>query len=404
MLIVQKFGGTSLANTQRIKEVAEIIFSEINRGNKVIVVVSAMAGVTNELVNLCNDISDLTSNDQLAEYDSALATGEIVTASLMALALQSKNAKARSVFAWQLPIITDTNHSKALVTSYDTKLLKHCLDNDIIPVISGFQGVTEFNRFSTFGRGGSDTTATLTASAMMANRCDIYTDVEGVFTADPRIVHAAKKLDHISFEEMLEFSSSGAKVLHPRSVEIAMRYDIPIRVLSSFSLGTGTLIKSKDKVMENTIITGITSNKNLLKVTINGSTLKSSKLYNLIRLGNINVEIMVNLNLAKDFFFVVQLHDKNRLEDLLNELMLTKQIEKFSIDAKISIISVIGYGIKNDSTIMQKIIDKLEEESVPIMMLEISEIKVSILIDDDYTEKSVQKLHDLCELNDSILR
>ncbi|KAJ6645078.1 Aspartokinase [Pseudolycoriella hygida] len=226
LVTVQKFGGTSVANIARIKEIIPIIKWEKQHGNQLVIVVSAMAGVTNQLVTLCNEVSSLKTDSELAEYDTALCSGEMVTASLLALELQQQGIDARSVLAWQLPILTNDNYSKALVEQISTSLLTECIKQNIIPVVAGFQGITNNNRLATLGRGGSDTTASLIAAAMQADRCDIYTDVEGVFTADPRIVPGAKKLSQISFEEMLEFASCGAKVLHPRFFDIIKPWPI----------------------------------------------------------------------------------------------------------------------------------------------------------------------------------
>jgi len=398
-LIVQKFGGTSVANTTRIKEIIPLIKFEKDLGNDVIIVVSAMAGVTNQLITLCNEVSSLLTQEQLAEYDAALSSGEMVTASLVSLKLQEENIMARSVFSWQLPLITNYDHTKALVESFSVDLLTKCLKLGIIPVIAGFQGITPDNKLTTLGRGGSDTTATLVAARMKADRCDIYTDVEGVFTADPRIVHQAKKLTVISFEEMLEFASSGAKVLNARSIEVASRYNVPLRVLSSFTQDNGTLIISKDKIMENRIITGITSNKNLLKVSIENAQLSFSNICSLVSDNNIHVELMLNMDDNKKCSFITHLADKNRLEILLNNLKSTNNIADYIIDTKIAIISLIGYGIKNDYGLIKIILTHLEKENITVNMVQISEIKVSLLIRDNNTEKAIHSLHDLFELD-----
>ncbi|WP_425362947.1 aspartate kinase [Candidatus Tisiphia endosymbiont of Hybos culiciformis] len=402
-IIVQKFGGTSIANIARIKEIIPIIKLEKQHGNQVIIVVSAMAGVTNQLVTLCNEVSSLKTNSELAEYDTALCSGEMVTASLLALELQQQGIDARSVLAWQLPILTNDNYSKALVEQISTNLLTECLKQNIIPIIAGFQGISNNNRLATLGRGGSDTTASLIAAAMQADRCDIYTDVEGVFTADPRIVPGAKKLSQISFEEMLEFASCGAKVLHPRSLEAAIRYNVPIRVLSSFSLplyheNNGTLITSREKIMEHRKITGITSNKNLLKLVINSTQLTFSKICNLIADHNIHLELMENIEENKQYSFIIQLSDKNKLQHFLDELKNANQIDNFIIDSQVSIVSIIGHGIKNDHNLLNIILTELEKENVSVKMIQISEIKISILIKDLDTEKTIRCLHQLFEL------
>ncbi|XVN42069.1 MAG: aspartate kinase [Candidatus Rickettsia vulgarisii] len=403
-IIVQKFGGTSVANTTRIKDILPIIKSEKQNGNKLIIIVSAMAGVTNHLVTLCNEVSSLKTNSKLAEYDTALCSGEMVTASLLALSLQEKNIPARSVLAWQLPIITNDHYSKAVVENCSTDLITECLNNNIIPIIAGFQGITNNNRLTTLGRGGSDTTAALVAAAIKADRCDIYTDVEGVFTADPRIVPKAKKLSNVSFEEMQELASSGAKVLHPRSLEIAIRYKIPIRVLSSFLYDTtikeniGTLITSKNKIMENRQITGITSNKNLLRLTVN-SNINFNQICNLIADNNIHLELMENIETNKQYNFIAPLHDKNKLQHLLDSLQREEQISSFTIDTQISIVSIIGYGIKNDHKLASFILTELEKNNISVKMIQISEIKIALLIKDTDTEQTIRCLHQLFELD-----
>ncbi|MDR0774677.1 MAG: aspartate kinase [Rickettsia sp.] len=404
-IIVQKFGGTSVANIARIKEIIPIIKLEKQHGNQVIIVVSAMAGVTNQLVTLCNEVSSLKTNSELAEYDAALCSGEMVTASLLALKLQEQGMSARSVLAWQLPILTNDNYSKALVEQLSTSLLIECIKQNIIPIVAGFQGVTNNNRLTTLGRGGSDTTASLIAAAMKADRCDIYTDVEGVFIADPRIVPGATKLSQISFEEMLEFTSCGAKVLHPRSLEVAIRYNVPIRVLSSFLLPlyhekNGTLITSRDKIMENRQITGITSNKNLLQLVLS-SQLSFSKICKLIADHNIHLELMENIKTNIQYSFIIQLSDKNKLQHLLDDLKNTNQINNFIIDSQISIVSIIGYGIKNDQTLLGMVLNELEKENISVKKIQISEIKISILIKDLDTEKTIRCLHQLFELSEN---
>ena len=399
-LIVQKFGGTSVAGTARIIDTAKIVQKEINSNNQVIVVVSAMAGATNQLINLCREVSSLNSHANLAEYDAALCSGEMVTSALLALNLQEIGIKSRSLFAWQLPILTSKSHAKAFVEMLDTKLLKECLDSGITPVIAGFQGVTKDNRLSTLGRGGSDTTAALVAASMNASRCDIYTDVTGIFTADPRLVHNAKKIDDIGFEEMLELASSGAHILHPRSVELAMRYNINMRVLSSFALENGTLITSKKHIMEHKLITGITSNKNLLKLSINATgVLNFSEICNLFLQNNIHVELMLNIDSDKQYNFIIQLGDKRRLESLINDLKQDNKITDFTINTEIAIVSLVGYGIKNDSKLAGTIIELLAKESVNIAMIQVAEIKISLLIADKDAEKSIRILHEFFELD-----
>ncbi|MCZ6901943.1 MAG: aspartate kinase [Rickettsia endosymbiont of Ixodes persulcatus] len=399
-LIIQKFGGTSVANIDRIKKIVPIIKAEIAKNNQVIVVVSAMAGVTNQLVTLCNEVSSLKKTSQFAEYDVALSSGEIVTASLLALALQEENIKARSFLAWQLPILTDNNHSKALVESITTDLLEKYLQLNTIPIIAGFQGINKFNRLSTLGRGGSDTTAALTAAAMKANRCDIYTDVEGIFTADPRIIPNAKKIKEIDFLEMLELASSGAKVLHPRAVELVMRYKIDMRVLSTFSPNTeGTLITSRDKNMENGIISGITSNKNLLKISIKSVSLNFLQIANIITQNNNHIEFMQEIKNNEEYSFITNLTDKNNLQTLLTNLKDDKQIQDFTFDTEIATISLIGYGIKNDCKLLETILSKLTNDNINVNMMQLSEVKITLLINDQDAEKTIFNLYNLFKIS-----
>ncbi len=394
-IIVQKFGGTSVADISKIKNIVSIIKTEILLGNQVMVVVSAMAGVTNHLVTMCSEVSSLNTDSQLAEYDTALCSGEMVVAALLALSLQEAGIMARSILAWQLPIITNSNYSKALVAGLTTDLLTDCINQGVIPIITGFQGITNNQRHTSLGRGGSDTTAALVAAAVKADRCDIYTDVEGVFTTDPRIVPNARKLTNIAFEEMLELASSGAKVLHPRCVEIAIRYRIPMRVLSTFASHpeNGTLITSRDNIMENKLITGITSNKNLLKILVNLQNMSFTRFCHVLADHKIHIEAVETLEKNKEYSLVTQLSDKNKLDHLLQNLEKSGEIKDFTSDSNIAIVSVIGYGIKNDPTLGPLVLAKLEEENIPVVAMQISEIKISILMKDTDTENAIRSLH-----------
>ncbi|ACR47416.1 aspartate kinase [Rickettsia peacockii str. Rustic] len=399
-LIIQKFGGTSVANIDRIKKIVPIIKTEIAKNNQVIVVVSAMAGVTNQLVTLCNEVSSLNNISQFAEYDVALSSGEIVTASLLALALQEEDIKARSFLAWQLPMLTDNNHSKALVESITTDLLEKYLQLNTIPIIAGFQGINKSNRLTTLGRGGSDTTAALIAAAMKADRCDIYTDVEGIFTADPRIIPNAKKIKEIDFLEMLELASSGAKVLHPRAGELVMRYKIDMRVLSTFSPDTeGTLITSKDKNMENGIINSITSNKNLLKISVKSMSLSFLQVAHMITQNNNHIEFMQEIKNNEEYSFITNLTDKNNLQALLTNLKDDKQIQDFTFDTEIATISLIGYGIKNDCKLLETILSKLTNDNINVHMIQLSEVKITLFINDQDAEKTIFNLYNLFKIS-----
>ncbi|AFC70260.1 aspartate kinase [Rickettsia amblyommatis] len=399
-LIIQKFGGTSVANIDRIKKIVPIIKTEIAKNNQVIVVVSAMAGVTNQLVTLCSEVSSLNNISQFAEYDVALSSGEIVTASLLALALQEEDIKARSFLAWQLPMLTDNNHSKALVESITTDLLEKYLQLNTVPIIAGFQGINKSNRLTTLGRGGSDTTAALIAAAMKADRCDIYTDVEGIFTADPRIIPNAKKIKEIDFLEMLELASSGAKVLHPRAGELVMRYKIDMRVLSTFSPDAeGTLITSKDKNMENGIINSITSNKNLLKISVKSIALSFLQVANMITQNNNHIEFMQEIKNNEEYSFITNLTDKHNLQALLTNLKDDKQIQDFTFDTAIATISLIGYGIKNDCKLLETILSKLTKDNINVNMIQLSEVKITLFINDQDAEKTIFNLYNLFKIS-----
>ncbi|BDU59806.1 aspartokinase [Candidatus Rickettsia kotlanii] len=399
-LIIQKFGGTSVANIDRIKKIVPIIKTEIVKNNQVIVVVSAMAGVTNQLVTLCNEVSSLKNISQFAEYDVVLSSGEIVTASLLALALQEEDIKARSFLAWQLPMLTNNNHSKALVESITTDLLEKYLQLNAVPIIAGFQGINKSNRLTTLGRGGSDTTAALIAAAMKADRCDIYTDVEGVFTADPRIIPNAKKIKEIDFLEMLALASSGAKVLHPRAGELVMRYKIDTRVLSTFSPDTeGTLITSKDKNMESGIINSITSNKNLLKISVKSISLSFLQIANMITQNNNHIEFMQEIKNNEEYSFITNLTDKNNLQALLTNLKDDKQIQGFTFDTEIATISLIGYGIKNDCKLLETILSKLTKDNINVNMIQLSEVKINLFINDQDVEKTIFNLYNLFKIS-----
>lgn len=381
-LIVQKFGGTSVANIDRIKAITDIIKATLDQGNKVIVIVSAMAGVTNHLVTLCNNLSNLNDQESLIEYDVALSSGEMVTSALLAISLQSNNIKAKSLLAWQIPILTDDNYSNAKVQSINTDLIKQYLNQGITPVIAGFQGITNDKYCTTLGRGGSDTSASLIAAAMCADMCDIYTDVDGVFSADPRIINNAKHLKEVDFEEMLVMSSAGAKVLHPRCVEIAMRYNIPIRVLSSFENNSqGSIIKNRRDIMEKPDITSITIDKDLMKLTINNISgiYKQKLLSEFISNG---IQIILMLHAYNECVFIIKLTNHAKLRAILNNLKIDYQL-----DNNIAAVSIIGYGLKNDSKIISSMISEISNNEIEIFAVDWSSIKVSLFISEQYAEK-----------------
>lgn len=381
-IIVQKFGGTSVADVIKIQNIVDIVVNARKSGNKIVVVVSAMAGTTNKLANYCMSISSLDNPEKLSEYDVALTSGEIATSALLSLALQNRGIKAKSMLSWQIPITTDDQFSKSLVTDIRSDKLMNYIDDDIIPVIAGFQGVTKNGDLTTLGRGGSDTTACAVAASLKAERCDIYTDVDGIFSADPRLVNNASKIDVMSYEEMLEFASMGAKVLHTRAVQIGMRYNIPIRVLSSFSNKEGTIITNYNSIMEKSKITGITHNKNIASIRIN-----NIDPFLLLTLSSNNVNIDV-IEYQKDkTIIIIPLSDLSIAKPLLPEQ------EDIEISTDIAFVSVIGFGIKNDSTTMVTILSVFKENNIEISKMISSEVKISLLIADDKTEKAVKALH-----------
>lgn len=399
-LIVAKFGGTSVADVERIERAAEKIKREVEAGNQVVVVVSAMSGVTNQLVGYCDSISKL---QDLREYDTVVSSGEQITAGLMALALQKRGVSARSWLGWQIPFRTNDMHGKARITDIDaTEIQKRLAENEVA-VIPGFQGVTARNRISTLGRGGSDTSAVAMAVALNADRCDIYTDVDGVYTTDPRIVPAARKIKKISFEEMLELASLGAKVLQTRSVEIAMKKGVALQVLSSFEdhIGSdipGTLIVKEDKNMEEELVSGIACARNEAKVTLLGVKDEpgiASKVFSPLSKAGINVDMIVQ-NIAADgettdMTFTVPRTDLARSLEALEKAEIDyKELRSAEDVAKISIV---GVGMISHSGVAEKMFSTLAEKGINIQVISTSEIKISVLISEDYAELAVRALH-----------
>ena len=388
-IIVQKFGGTSVADVIRIQKIVDKIIAARDLGNKVVVVVSAMAGVTNQLANYCASVSDLSLQSNLAEYDVALSSGEIVTAALLALALQQRGISAHSVLSWQLPIKTDDSFSKALINDVDISLLHQYMNDDIVPIIAGFQGVNASNKLTTLGRGGSDTTALAIAAGLKAKRCDIYTDVEGVFTTDPRLVNRAKKIDVLSYEEMLEFTSMGAKVLHTRAVQIGMRYDVPIRVLSSFSDGPGTMITKQSDIMEQDKITGIAHNKNIACLYIKIDDAKNlDDLLSKLASAKVNIDTMQREGDAK-ILIIIPLSDAQIAKKILDEMGAS-----YKIRTDAAFVSVIGFGLKNNPCLFSTIFSLLNANNIKILMMLSSEIKISIMVPEDQTELVLKIIHE----------
>jgi aspartate kinase len=400
-LIVQKFGGTSVGSIDRIKNVATKVKKEIDLGNKVVVVVSAMSGITNQLVDYCNEVSSLQNDNALAEYDSIVATGEQVTCGLLALQLQSNGFKARSFLGWQIPLHTDNVFSKARIDEINGKKLTDALkENDVI-VIAGFQGICEKeNRITTLGRGGSDTSAVAIAAAVKADRCDIYTDVEGVYTTDPRITDKARKLDQVSFEEMLEMAYSGSKVLQTRSVAMAMAHNVKVQVLSTFLDKPGTLLVNNEEIMEKRLITGISYSKNDVRITLTKMPDHpglSSTVFGALAQKEINVDMIVQ-NVSFDgssvnTTFTIPKDDLARTKLAIEEVKDAAQYKEMKIDEDIAKISVIGVGMISNCGVAHTMFKTLASKGINILLISTSEIKISVLIEKEYGELAVRILH-----------
>lgn len=405
MLLVQKFGGTSVGDIARIKNVANKVKAELDKKNKVVVVVSAMSGVTNQLVDYCNQVSSLTENNSLEEYDSIVATGEQVTCGLLALQLQSMGYKARSLLGWQIPVKTDSVHSKARIDEIDgTTILQNLEKYDVI-VIAGFQGINpKTNRITTLGRGGSDTSAVAVAAAIKADLCDIYTDVTGVFTTDPRITDKARKLNKVSYEEMLEMAYSGSKVLQTRSVAMAMAHNVRVRVLSSFeeniSENSGTILVNNEEIMERRLITGISYNKNDVRITLSKMPDRpglSAEIFGALAEKEINIDMIVqNISAdgkSVDITFTTGKDELERAKIAIESVKSKTQYEQMVIDEDIAKISVIGVGMISHSGVAHTMFKTLAEKGINISLISTSEIKISILIAKEYGELAVRLLH-----------
>lgn len=384
-LIVQKFGGTSVGDIERIKNVANIIKAERDVGNQIVVVVSAMSGVTDQLVGLVKHFSENANDNERQEYDSVVSTGENVSSGLVALALMQLGLKAKSWQGWQIPITTNDLFSQGKIKGIDPTKILECLEKDEIPVISGFQGVCD-GRIVTLGRGGSDTSAAAIAAAIKADRCDIYTDVDGVYTADPRVVPAAKKLDRITYQEMLEMASSGAKVLHPRSVEIAEKYNLQMQVLSSISGGKGTLLVNENDSMESQRITGISGTKKICCFTIKNHK-DNLQIFTALHKGNIHLDMINQSYLDSQLVIIVPAHEKTSTEEILGKICNVEMNEDL---AKVSIT---GIGLQGSAGVIQKVFQILAAQGINILMMTTTDIKISILIEAQYMEIAMKNLH-----------
>ena len=394
-IIVQKFGGTSVGSDERISAVAEII-KQANDKERVVVVVSAMSGETNRLIGLAKTFGD---NPDTREFDALISTGEKVSASLLAMALSSIGIKAKSFSASQISMKTTNQHSKAKIIDIDGDKILASLAEGIVPIITGFQGITESGDITTLGRGGSDTTAVAIAAHIKASRCDIYTDVDGVYTTDPRIVPEAKKLKSITMEEMLEMAGQGAKVVQIRAVEFANKYNVPIRVLSSFEEGEGTLISLKEENMENALISGIAFQKDLTKFTLHSVSDKPGIAYEILNPVNdqeIGVDVIVqniSVNGKTDFTFTVDSEDEEEVKKILEDERTDIEFEDLVVDNNIAKVSIVGAGIRSNAGIASKAFKALAAENINIQIISTSEIKLTLVIEEKYLELAVRTLH-----------
>jgi aspartate kinase len=401
-LIVQKYGGTSVGTVEKIKAVAEKVKRFQANGDQVIVVVSAMSGETNRLLGLAAEIDE--ASPSLREMDVLVTTGEQVTIALLSMALHKIGVDARSYTGSQVRILTDHSHMKARIKRIDDEHIRKDLDAGRVVVVAGFQGVDGDGNITTLGRGGSDTTAVALAAALKADECQIYTDVDGVYTTDPRVEPKARKLDRITFEEMLEMASLGSKVLQIRSVEFAGKYNVPLRVLSSFEEGEGTLITFEDEGVEQAKISGIAFSRDEAKLTIKGVPDEPGvafKILGPIAAANIEVDMIVQ-NIAKDgttdFTFTVHRNDYGRASAILTELSSTLGGEEIEGDDKIVKVSLVGVGMRSHAGIASTMFETLAREGINIRLISTSEIKVSVVVDEKYLELAVRSLHEAFNL------
>ena len=404
-LIVQKFGGTSVGDIERIKLVAKRVQSEVAEGNQVIVVVSAMAGVTNQLVDYCSQVSALMTEEARANADHVIASGEQITSGLLALELQSIGLKARAWSGWQIPLMSDGVYSKARIAHIDPKAINASLAEGNIAVIAGFQGISPEGRITTLGRGGSDTSAVAIAAAFKADRCDIYTDVDGVYTSDPRIVKKAKKLKQVGYEEMLEMASLGSKVLQTRSVELAMNYRVKVQVLSTFDPTPagelpGTLLVDEEDLVEQQRVTGLAYSRDEARITLTNVENKpgvSAGIFGPLADRGINVDMIVQ-NVTEDgkqtdLTFTVSKTDLARALELVKNDPAMPKCEKVHTDSGVAKISVIGVGMRSHAGVAAEMFRTLAEKNINIIVISTSEIKISVLIDEAYIELALRALH-----------
>ena len=402
--IVQKFGGTSVADLDRIRNVAQRVKGEVDAGHEVAVVVSAMSGTTNQLIEWAMTVGAV---DDAREYDAIVATGEQVTVGLLAIALQNLGVDARSWLGWQVPIHTDEVHSAARIDHIDAAYIGQRLTQGQVAVIAGFQGIGPDRRITTLGRGGSDTSAVAMAAALNADRCDIYTDVDGVYTTDPRIAPKAQKLDRITFEEMLEMASSGAKVLQTRSVAMAMRHNVNLQVRSSFDDAPGTFVVNEDSIMEQETISGIAYSPDEAKITIVGLPDHpgvAAAVFGQLADHHVNVDMIVqsasSTTKTTDISFSVGRLDVEKAVDIIQKRQDSMEFETIVADANVSKISVVGTAMRSQPGVAKIMFETLAAKGVNILVISTSEIKISVLIDAEYTELAVRSLHTAFGLDD----
>lgn len=395
-LIVQKYGGTSVGTIERIHRVADRVAHTQREGNQVVVVLSAMSGETDRLIKLAHDVTAVPDEREL---DMLLSTGERVTIALLAMELRGRGIDARSFTGRQVGIMTDSAHTKARIARVTADRIKEALKQGVIPVVAGFQGINEQSDVTTLGRGGSDLSAVALAAALKADRCVIFTDVDGVYTADPNIVPAAKRIDRIAYEEMLEMASLGAKVLQTRSVEFAAKFNVPVEVNSSFKEGKGTLVTKEDADMEAAAIAGVTGDRNQAKITIIGVPDKpgiAARIFGPVAEANINVDMIIqNISQAAltDLSFTVPRADLKKAVPLIQGVAKDIEAKSVSVTEAIAKVSLIGVGMRSHSGVAAKMFDVLSREGVNIMMISTSEIKISCVIDEKYLELAMRSLH-----------
>ena len=403
--LVMKFGGTSVADIERIRHAAHRVKDAYNQGHQIAVVVSAMAGATNQLISYVDQISNVYDT---REYDVIVSSGEQVTAGLMALALQDIGVPARSWLGWQIPVKTSEMHGKARIESIDRSALDQRFDENMVAVVTGFQGISPRGRITTLGRGGSDTSAVALAAAIKADRCDIYTDVDGVYTADPRIVRKARKLDQVSHETMLEMASLGAKVLQTRSVELAMNHNLKVQILSSFQDLPGTLIVSEDEMVEQLIVSAVTHSNNEAKITlfnVDDQPGVAARIFGPLSAAAINVDMIVQSvspdDQKTDMTFTVERADMGRAQDILEKERTAIGYQELRTDDRVAKVSVIGVGMRSHAGVAQQMFETLAERGINIQVIATSEIKVSTLIEESRMEEALIALHTVYGLDRS---